>query len=464
MPSKSEKQKEFMQIVYAYKKGEKKDVTDTIKKAADEMTLDQIKDFISEGKINSLICLLEKATNKKVLLKEDTEFENTVNFVLKNFIETTPIGEYTIDFYGTKLKEKTKEKLIEAFKKEFSKTGKYKENFELFLEDFKSFWLKDKRGNLVNLKQASDKKWYTDILGQRKRISNNIKDAVFLQFLHIRSGIIEERFKKHQEKLNDNTKYLSDKEKAEIEKIFKDNVKKNADDNFYIEYPHGKENYLEDKDEKQLYNKFLIHYIKSKPKTSYSYGIKNDVNEALEVLQYLQLTKKIRNDQITKFKNLVAEFRSNGKLFSEDFLERFMQQYEDSGLLDFETASHEMKVNSGSKEKKLTPLNFYNLKSDMEKSKPYYNLDIGKIEQSKREKLLDCINNVRDVLKYDIVFHPERKPRTVDQVTKNILERKFTTNTNTRNIINEWVKSILDISSMDIEFKSIPGYSKTNRS
>src|ERR1035437_5649837 len=109
MPSKSEKQKEFMQIVYAYKKGEKKDVTDTIKKAADEMTLDQIKDFISEGKINSLICLLEKATNKKVLLKEDTEFENTVNFVLKNFIETTPIGEYTIDFYGTKLKEKTKE-------------------------------------------------------------------------------------------------------------------------------------------------------------------------------------------------------------------------------------------------------------------------------------------------------------------------------------------------------------------
>lgn len=59
MPAYSDKQKHFMTMVKAYKKG-KLDLTgldqaDAIRKAADSMTYDEIEDFIKECKVRQLV-------------------------------------------------------------------------------------------------------------------------------------------------------------------------------------------------------------------------------------------------------------------------------------------------------------------------------------------------------------------------------------------------------------------------
>lgn len=48
MPSKSEKQRRFMGLVLSYKRGETKNVSEEVKKAAESMTEEELIDFASK--------------------------------------------------------------------------------------------------------------------------------------------------------------------------------------------------------------------------------------------------------------------------------------------------------------------------------------------------------------------------------------------------------------------------------
>ena len=76
MPSKSKAQQRFFGMVDAYKKGEMKNASSKIKKAANGMSMSDVKDF-AETKHKGLP---EKVEEGKVVIRmTESEFKNMVN-------------------------------------------------------------------------------------------------------------------------------------------------------------------------------------------------------------------------------------------------------------------------------------------------------------------------------------------------------------------------------------------------
>jgi len=76
MPAKSEKQKNFMKLVFAYKNGKLKstDVSNNVKKAANSMTFKQIHDFIDENL--KLTNIMEKLIESEYSISKMKEISN----------------------------------------------------------------------------------------------------------------------------------------------------------------------------------------------------------------------------------------------------------------------------------------------------------------------------------------------------------------------------------------------------
>jgi hypothetical protein len=354
MPSKTDKQRKFMELVYAYKIGkvDEKDVDRKIKQAAEDMTFVQLLEFLKESKISKLVTLLESKIGKKVLLEiKETEgqrklelaqlqnpsHEEIYNWLINTYVYKNNKGLYSINFMSVPLAAESKQLLFKKFKIVFSPAGQAADKWKKLLAIW-NYFVKNRELDDSNM-------WYIHPPKSQKGkkiLKNRLKDDLLKSFIDLQIN----------------------------ESFFSPGLAK------------------EEQDE-----------------------IKSKVADIELVLKYFDAAKEIRRDSLIGLTNKHIKAKRDETLYTRSFIKDFLSDYERRNLEDFETVLNrakkgfeKKKTDIEKKEETVNTLTGRDFKLDWGEKQPYYNFNVEEVNPNKIKKVIDQINYLRKILKKDIAF------------------------------------------------------------